>query len=296
MPRLGERRKSFRGVGAAAGAVAALSLPSPAMAGDSTESLGSAKGLSYVSAKLAGVTAQAGPSAQCPGDTTATGGGGSIGKPGAKTILNATYPLSEGSGWQAEGSTTASKARTVTSFGICSADGAVTTSSSSTSLEPGSSLSTVVYCTGGKLPTGGGVSSDGGDVSILSTQAYPGSKGGDPYWANAVQNDGASDASVTNFANCASGLELERRTASAGVRRGETGKVIAKCRAGEAVTGGGLAASLGGLLVSTDAWAVASRPWDSRDDANTVPEDGWLARVHNAGKRIELFAYAVCKQ
>jgi hypothetical protein len=276
-------------------ALVVLTHPAQASAG-STEGLGTARGLDYVRTKLLGVTGQAGPSATCPSDKTVTGGGGSIGGSAHNAALNATFPLVEGAGWTTEGRTGGASPRTVTTFGICSA-GAVTTNPGPQGVVGADFFqSSVVYCGGSEARnSGGGVQAEGGDVGILSMRPYWAVPGFDPYWANGILNRGPGDATVTHFAICTTGLELRRRSSSGELRARRTGRAIARCKPGEAVAGGGLQAIRNGLLAS-DAWAVATRPWDSKQDSNATPEDGWLVRAHNAGPRLELVAYAICKR
>ena len=43
--------------------------------------------------------------------------------------------------------------------------------------------------------------------------------------------------------------------------------------------------------------ALSSKPWDSKDDANKVPDDGWLVKAQNLHtQRIDLVANATCKR
>lgn len=43
--------------------------------------------------------------------------------------------------------------------------------------------------------------------------------------------------------------------------------------------------------------AVTSRPWDSKDDGNQVPDYGWLVKARNLHtQRNDLVANATCKR
>jgi hypothetical protein len=43
--------------------------------------------------------------------------------------------------------------------------------------------------------------------------------------------------------------------------------------------------------------ALTTKPWDSKEDRNKVPDDGWLAKAQNLHtQRIDLVANAVCKR
>jgi hypothetical protein len=68
--------------------------------------------------------------------------------------------------------------------------------------------------------------------------------------------------------------------------------VFVLCAATEAVTGGGVFVNSGN---DTNLGVNSSYPTDSTGDADTIPDDGWVADVNNtSGITKSLIVYAIC--
>jgi hypothetical protein len=275
--------------------VAVLVLPAAGAHGGSagpTISLGKSRGLEYMKAKHENVITQAGAPANCDGDASVIGGGGSISGPSGNAMLNASYPVTAGEGWQAEGRGPAGSPRTVATYALCGVND-VTFSSDTVPLIPGGSFNRGVECTGSEQRIGGGLRGVGGNVVIRGLVPHP----DNTYdWISRTVNLHATQsANVTFYDACTSSYDLRYRDAAERVADGQQGKVTARCTRREAVAAGGFEWTRGGSF-QPGAWAVATQPWDSNEDAGKVPDDGWRIRSHNdSGQRMKLTAYAICK-
>ena len=258
-----------------------------------TVSLGKAKGFEYMRVTLQNVFSQAGAPAQCAGERFATGGGGAISGPGTEASLNTLQATSPTQGWQAEGSTTGVQGRKLTTYAVCGTK-PVTESAGTGSFAPGAEFNSGLTCGGSERASSGGIEDVGGGGDVRIVGLFPAA---DPFdWIDSFKNAGSENTTVRHSVRCVSGYNFRYRSESARVRKGEAGKVVAKCKESEAVAGGGLL-STSGTSFDFDTWALGSKPWDSKQDAKKVPDDGWLARVHNgADHRIDLTAHAVCRR
>jgi hypothetical protein len=157
----------------------------------------------------------------------------------------------------------------------------------------GSAITSHAPCPDSQLqPTGGGISSTADDV-VFST-SYPDDP--DFGWFGLARNLGGGIAPVTYYAVCTDSYDSRYRFESVKVKPGEAGKVTARCRADEAVLGGGVASLYKGFP-SAGPKATATKPWDSKDDKKTVPDDGWQVKIYNGGvSKVDLQAHAVCKR
>lgn len=140
-----------------------------------------------------------------------------------------------------------------------------------------------------------------GGVFIATSDSWVGSSypidGGDP---DATADDGWQGRAFDTVGGaggfyvsmvCASGVSLHYVNGPGGeVAVGAAITRKATCGAGEHVVGGGV--RIGGLVDTGR--MIASAPFDG-PDADTIPDDGWKARVHNTGDGSKLVAaYAVC--
>jgi hypothetical protein len=280
------------GISVAAAGLAVLAGSVPAQAGlpGAPVSLGKSHGLKYVRAKFTDVVSQAGPPAPCDPGRYLTGGGGSISGAGMNAGLNATYPSISlaGQAWQAEGQTSGASARTVTTYAICGKDEVTYPNpGSGFVVHQGNAYAPTTLCTGPDLPTGGGVRGQGGDMRISRTQpSVPPSSVG---WSSVVQNRAAADTTVTDHVGCSDLYDLHYRDHDGKVKPHKTGKVIARCKGKEAVTGGGFD------YLGYDAWGISTRPWDSKDDRGKTPDDGWSASLYNSlDEPVPVTTFAVC--
>lgn len=243
-----------------------------------TVSLGKSRGLEYLSAKFENVVSQTGAPANCDAGDFATGGGGSISGTGINASLNATYPTSPaGAGWQGEGHTIGASGRTVTSYAICGAD-EVAYQTYDSAIGPNTALvASSPQCALGSVVTGGGVRAQGGDVLVAESRPDSVQR----RWDDVVFNPpGSGGSTVSPFVGCSDAYELRYRSSATKVKSDEGGQASARCKRHEAVAGGGFGATLDGVT-QYDTWALATRPWDSTEDGNKTPDDGWLARVYN---------------
>ena len=115
-------------------------------------------------------------------------------------------------------------------------------------------------------------------------------------WHPFAHNTTANDTLWDSYAIC-SDLDVRyRESEGVRVRPEETAKAIAECRPNEAVVSGGWAGK-DGMVIGFTMRALTTKPWDSKDDKNKVPDDGWLAKAQSLhGQRIDLVANAVCKR
>lgn len=272
----------------------ALAIAPAANAGTAgpTESLGKAKGLEYMRAKFADVVTQTAQPANCDGDAQIVGGGGSMaGQPGAST-LNETYPVPP-SAWQAEGNTTQG-AQTLTAYAVCA--GFVPDYEVSQSpLSENSTLFALAPCDPADDPIAGGGNATGGGINMIASSPVlsPSTPEG---WQPVARNSTIDDTLWDSHAVC-SDLDVRHRE-SERVRLGleGSGKAIARCKQQEAVVSGGWIGKRQEVQ-GFPTRALVSKPWDSKDDANKVPDDGWLAKVLNLHSQgIDLVANATCKR
>jgi hypothetical protein len=287
-----------RGLSAAAAiAAAGLICAAPASPGvpGPTVSLGSAGGFEYLKATFPVVASQqAGAPVDCDVGDGVIGGGGSISGNGANAALNASYPTGfEGEGWIAEGSSSSS-GRTVTTYAICGPDPFEFSNANGTLEAAGGDLDTSTDSQGCPAEqTLYGVNGSGGEVRIL--QLRPATNG--LLWTSTVQNLADINAEYTVWYSCIEGLDpVLRQSDTVSVKPGDAGKATARCKAGEAVTAGGLFSAVGGQP-RRDTWATSTRPYDSKDNKKT-PDDGWTIKVQNGrdGGRTNIAAYAVCQE
>lgn len=278
------RRTLVAGV---ASVVGALALAAPATAGiqEETESLGETGGLEYLRTKYLDVFTQTGPVTECDSGDFSTGGGASISGSGETSHLNSSAPMNPGQGWIAEGRTSTSTSRTVTGWAICG--GFETGQVAATeNLDEGGYINAAPSCPVG-IPLTAGVEADGGD--ILINGLFPRS----PSWLYSFENVGPGSATGRGSAVCAA-VTRKLRKESREVSRDRAAKVVAACREGEVVAGGGLKVTRDGVWQHS-VWALATRPWDSKDDVDLIPEDGWYVKSWNGtSKTVELTAYATC--
>ncbi|MEJ7876139.1 MAG: hypothetical protein WKF62_05720 [Solirubrobacterales bacterium] len=274
--------------------VGALSVAGPVASADAggmgaTQNLGKAGPLDYLRTKRSEVQSQAGPPTACKGADQITGGGAAIGGKPAKAHLNSSGPVFNDEAWLGEGRT-ASGSETVASWAICG--DAETTQVASTD-----SFGQVQYNAGFSCNAGeslsGGIRSAGGDV--LLNGAFPDDSAGDTFdWIDSYQNDVAATATITSAVICSAGYPVVHRAASQQVKPGEAAKSIARCEHGEVVAGGGVSMTRQGIPQG-DVWAQATRPWDSKDDKNKTPEDGWFAKsLNDTDQKVTLTSYASC--
>lgn len=274
-------------------ALGALWAP-PAQAGTPgpTESLGKAQGIEYLRAKFGSVVSQATQPANCDGDSSVTGGGGSIDGDPATATLNESYPDPPFS-WDAEGSSTGGPS-TLTAYAVCA--GTVPDYyTSQSSLGTNTVLHSIAACGAGDPIGGGGGATGPGIVLIGSEPRVPPSA---PVgWAPSAYNNTTNDTLFDSSVVCSDDLTVRyRRSDPIRLRPGETVKAIAHCRPNEAVLGGGFA-GVKGEVIGYRIGALASKPWDSKQDAKGVPEDGWLAKARSLESlRVSLVANAVCKR
>lgn len=270
------------------GCVFALS-PAQAVAGtpDPTESLGEAGGLEYLRTTFQNVFTQAGPTTECDLGDLITGGGAAISGSGKTGHLNSSAPTNTGTGWVAEGRTLTSTARTVTGWAICGGFDTNQTGSTET-LGPDGSLNSGLPCFNEEIALSAGADSSGGNV--LPSGLFPTA---DKTWIVSIFNVGSTEASVRTAVMCA---EVARKTrkSKASARSGKTLKLVAKCRDGEVVAGGGYNISRKGVW-QHGIQPLATRPWDDKTEAGETPEDGWYVKFRNGtSKRVEATAYASC--
>jgi hypothetical protein len=254
-----------------------------------TERLGKSKGIEYMRAKYLDVVTQTTQPVTCDGDAEVAGGGGSISGPAGTATVNESYPMPQ-SGWGVEGSRSAGSSRTLNGYAMCVGTD-VEFYFTSENVGNGS-ISNGAGCILDELPTGGGLesTSSGMFMNFTRPETEPAAR-----WYSLAQNPTGSTIAVTYWTACSNRYKLRYRTTeTAGIQPGEADTATAKCKPDEAVIGGGYHA----LFQGNDTTGVrpnATKPWDSKDDAKKVPDDGWRVKLFNeyVGK-VRLVAHAVC--
>ena len=268
----------------------------------SAEVLGKEGGFTYVK-KEAKLPNGPGPKdasaiAICPAGSVDTGGGASVtGKPAGTAISasGAVVPTQ----WSVEGWHTGinPKNETLTAYAICTEKTAKT--SSFTHIEPvgagPAGMNATSNCPIGHA-VGGGVhfSSSGSEWWLNSTSGVDAGDVDelpDDGWVAWVEHLTGPPANMFVDTICMEGkLPVYREKAKETKKK--QAKVRALCPDGKSVTGGGAFAS----LATDDAHVVASNPIDSKKDADSVPDDGWKAKYHNAATEKQRFtASVVCR-
>lgn len=229
--------------------------------------------------------------ADCDGDTTAIGGGGTISGDSADAMLKESFWSEPGGrSWGRGGKhhecerKDGDGLRRLRSKPVTDEDGGAF-------LDRGQTFNYGDICLSGEAhPTGGGVL--GPDLQIVAMR--PDTSG--PFdWLTSIKNLSSQVEEVTRVWVCTEAYDLRYRSASTPVRGGTAGNVVAHCRRHQAVTGGGLVTA-DGTPPNFKTWAVATRPVDDKDERGTTPDDGWLARAHNGTThKLTLTAYAICK-
>lgn len=267
----------------AATAVAALcALPAGAGAGAPVEGLGKAKGLAYVKTTIQNVVSHASLSATCPGARAPVGGGAALGGPVTQARLNETSPVPQALAWQAAGRSLTAGGRALTTYAICTRKPVGYESSPSTSIAPGGSFLAEVPCGISEFVTNGGWSSSN-SADLRSDRSMP----ADPYWKGRMRNaDPGVSTNVQVWTVCSEDLDPRRETVTETVGNDDPVRLIAKCKPGEAVTGGG-------FYNRGSGHPSVTAPWDS-SDAGKTPEDGWVVKHINENAAAKVTAYALC--
>jgi hypothetical protein len=280
-------------------AAAALVAATPAGAGipGNGVSLGKSHGLEYMRAKFTAVTSQAMQPVNCDGDAEITGGGGAMSGPVKSTLLNGTFPI-DPAGWEAHGSPGGSQPQTLTAYAICGSELTAHQTGALADFLPNS----VVH--GGGPPCPGDLDPIGGGVRFTQPAAYTTIIRSEPVvpsafdWENAIHNRSLVEDTLYEFHSvCSDGYEIKYRYSDEVKLPGEDATTaIARCRPKEAVLGGGFT-SMRGIVIGYQTPALETRPWDSKEDGNRTPDDGWRARAYNVEDlRVNLRAVAVCKR
>jgi hypothetical protein len=257
-----------------------------------TESLGKSKGLEYMRAKYLGVATQTTQPANCDGDAQIVGGGGSMAGPAPQSTLNETYPVPP-SAWQAEGNTTQG-ARTLTAYAVC-AGFVPSYENNQSALTENTVLFASASCEPELEPIAGGGGATGGGIRTIGS--FPRLPPSTPLgWITPAHNTTMNDTLWDAYAICSDLDVKHRESARVHVGADETGTAIAECKPTEAVVSGGWAAKREDVTGFV-ARALSTKPWDSKDDGNKVPDDGWLVKAQNLHtQRIDLVANATCKR
>ena len=291
----GQGRTGLVARGCVVGLSAVLALPAAAQAGTpgETESLGKSKGVEYARAKYRNVTTQTQQAVQCDGDAEVSGGGGSIGGGADASVLHESYPATAPFGWIAEGSTT-DGARTLTGYAICAGID-LEHDMSESALDSNVTLFGNTACGAGEEPVGGGGEATGAGILLIGSlpRLPPSSPVG---WSPMAYNPTIDDTLFRSHGICSEpGSYRYRESEPQRARVDESATAVAHCKPSEVVLGGGFAATRGDV-VGYRAHAVATKPVDSKADGNKVPDDGWLAELHNRHtQRVDVVAHAVCR-
>jgi hypothetical protein len=251
-----------------------------------TVDLGKSNGLTYHKGTFPDVVTQTGQPVDCPAGADVSGGGGDISGPVASTFLNESYPVA-GEGWRVEGSST-SGARQLTGWAICDSNRSLEVAVSQTALQSNSYTYTTPSCPASTEAIGGGAGATGPGLEMIGARPSGGQ------WQIGARNFSNSDTLFDAYAVCgnANGLRY-RESEPKKVPEEDTGQATARCKAGEAVAGGGFRAKANGLPAPVP--AISLRPIDS-GDGKRVPDDGWQVTILNdqVGEA-KLFAIAACR-
>jgi hypothetical protein len=275
--------------------MAGVLAPSAGATGDATESLGKSHGLEYMRAKHADVSSQTAQGVSCDGDAEVTGGGGSMGGPANGSTLNATYTGSAGHGWLVEGAS--SEPSALIGFAICGPRDVDHEESALMGLTDNTTLHGGQPCPANLDPIGGGARTTSGGVALIRTEPIlPPST--PVQWGTSLSNQSGTDTLYEMHAVCSDDDYDVRYRYSSEIRlpRHDAVKAVVHCKGKEAVLGGGFTSILNNAI-GYQTPALQTRPWDSKDDGNKIPDDGWQARAYNTHEfRVNLRAVAVCKR
>ena len=227
--------------------------------------------------------------ADCPGDTTVTGMGGSLPR-----SVNGDLPfvgLADGDDQDGDPDdatlayarwTGATKRVTVKGVAVCTTLDSVVHVSANGSLASGGAIQVLdVDCPGGTRSIGGGGGSLDPNVSL--TGSFPSSA---TDWQISAQNLGGAATPFSVYGSC---LPTTERTVSVeqtviDVQDSTKPNIKVPCPAGSKVSGGGYF----GLP------ARSTVPFDGRD-SDLAPDDGWAVRVPNdSGSPVQVTVLSIC--
>ncbi len=237
--------------------------------------------------------------AKCPSDQVHAGGGATVTGDARGTTLS-TVGLGNDRSWFASAWHTGinSKDKKLTAWVTCTSK--VSTMSANTEVvSVGSgpaSGSTAVACDSGVV-TGGGTRLIGSNDDWWLNSTYPvdmtdpDPSTNDGWRAYAQHLDGTLSSTMLVDVVCLTGKEPLYRSTSR-----ETSKELVtlktSCPNDRAVTGGGAFAS----GAADEAYVVSTAPFDSKDDKDKVPDDGWKAKIqNNTSGELQFGSSAVCR-
>ena len=171
-----------------------------------------------------------------------------------------------------------------TSFAICTKSEAIRHKREDPGDHSSGNRSAREHCSKGKVVGGGGFIATS-DSFLGST--YPRSES---QWRIRVFDTIGGIGGMEIWVICARGMPVSIAEKSVEVPPGEARAVVARCDAGEHVTGGGV----NGSRVASDMNLYGSYPIDL-GDPDAIPDDGWQGNAYNrSGVPKVLRAYAIC--
>jgi hypothetical protein len=257
-------------------AFAVVAAPAPAGTPGPRTNLGKSKGLHYYKTGFPAVVSEAGADTACDLGDFATGGGATIAGDPAQAFLMASNAIGGVEGWAGRARTT--DGGNETTYAICGGEEVDHPTSPGSRNAPFEIIEGLQCDSEDEDGLSSGLFLNGGDARISGLfregSVFDGSMAYKVF-------TGASNTDAT--VNCSDDYRVRYRKTELEVAGNSAAKATVECKAAEAVAGGGFRTQVKqNGLQGFDAWAVQSRPVDTKSDKNKVPDDGWRAKVYNS--------------
>jgi hypothetical protein len=259
--------------------------------------------------KLLPSRVQATAKANCPNDTSVTGGGLTIIGGNTATGIASSYPFDDGDanskpddGWIGVANSRSAGDKAMRTYAICSKTGRYSYVRDTTLVVDHAQNSLMAPCEEGQSVTGGGLTLSGTSTVYAATATRPFDGGDadadeDDGWLAAVYNDSNSPQTVRAYAVCArSGTYQYSRFGPLAAPNGQQQATYLPCAGTSHVVGGGAEVLPGGAVDSKGLEVAAALPYDTGVDADAAPDDGWYAAGNNnSGVGAGFANYAICR-
>lgn len=228
-----------------------------------------------------------------------TGGGVQISGNNTDFDLEVATTETLGSRWSAEvNNDSGAPARMILTVVCANGGGRFSYPDASRTIPAGSQVLKKVSCPRGTQVVGGGVSTTGESTGIEIASSEPADGPDhdsklDDAWLGTANNGTTASAQMGVVAVCAaSGHYRYVMSAPADLPNNSVNTAHAHCPAGSHVTGGGI--DVTGVDIGIE---VAGTFPEDRDDADAIPDDGWVAVANNdnSGRDEQVRAFAICK-
>jgi hypothetical protein len=241
--------------------------------------------------------------APCPaGHADVTGGGVEIIGDNSQRSFDVSDTSPASNGWEALAVNASGSAATMRITAICAKSSHLRYPEKTKDIPPHSSRVASKSCPSGTKLIGGGVDAETPDVANAVALTEP-HDGPDPNstpdgWVGAASNfkDG-SETMLVDAVCSPNGHYKYVHSARKPLPDNSEVSARAKCPAGTNVTGGGVDNSGGMRVDEVGAEIVDTAPFDTDDDADSHPDDGWAGSAQNVntGHAETMQVFAICK-